>query len=149
MPENDSTKCKYIKTKAPLRGIWGGLLFTLLIFLSCSSTDKYAHIRWEGIEGTTLRVYSRFVLTEEPDREDYEKKIPVILYNKASKRCTFLLYNYLLTKNIDNRDMTPLVKSGCRLKKKAFSECNEEFCYGYYDFDISVLLKSLDKENRL
>ena len=129
------------------RWVWGIIL--IIFILSCSSADRYKEIHWEGIEGTTLRVYIRYNLAEELDDDTFEKKIQGILLEEARKRCRFILYNYLQVKNIRDINMLKYIEMQFILMNKVLTSCNDEYCYGFYDFDIENFLKALDKKNKL
>jgi len=117
----------------------------IMTLISCSGKDKFQNLRWEGIQGTTLRVYVRYIFNEEPDDVFISEKLPGIILDEARQRCRLILYNHLISRKINDPEIMKFIEMKFILKKKVHTDCSDEYCYGYFDFDISSFMKVIKK----
>lgn len=123
------------------------LIAALLIIPVCSGkwTQKD---RYEGIRGTTLRVYVR--VAEFGDNEMYtEEDMKEALLRNAKKRCTVLL-SYHVREFHHNRgadgsagELHAKIAGTSNLR---FFRCRNEYCEAFVDFDVKEMMPAARDE---
>jgi hypothetical protein len=123
------------------------ILITASFSLSCGGKKLRQEERWEGLEGSRLRVLARHDFSGDAVEGDEEKLIHDTLLLEGKKRAINILVSHLRLKYPELRDSRPVERKiiECLEKGVIFhSDCGDTECVAIIDFDMEPVMKLLE-----